>query len=324
VLTAGHCVDPAVVMLPSQDAVTASTTVNFNTVDIVGDSGTVVSASATFKDPLFDSRPDHLGKNDLGLIQLATPVTDVIPSSINLNAALAPVGTVATIVGYGLASQPSGAGTTGIEFDLTNRISIRCFSMDIGSDTNLLCFSQTDNKAPAPATRAGRVGDHQRQVDRGRRDVVRRPAVRQLRRRHADRHRAAVPGPARPRADRLPVRQAGSDCPAHRVCFAHSCIAQPFGPNGLGSVCNTAADCDSSICAVSSQDGKRCSLTCSPSDPSTCPDGFESFKSSTSVGACWPVPGGGCCYAGGPGSPATALLGLGAVALGLRRRRRLS
>ena len=111
------------------------------------------------------------------------------------------------------------------------------------------------------------------------------------------------------------------DCTAHRVCFAHSCIAQPFGPTGIGTVCNTAADCDSAICAVSSQDGKRCSLTCSPSDPGTCPDGFECLKSSTSVGACWPVPGGGYCDAG-PGSPATALVGLGAVALGLRRRRR--
>jgi uncharacterized protein (TIGR03382 family) len=114
---------------------------------------------------------------------------------------------------------------------------------------------------------------------------------------------------------------ADKDCPAHRVCFAHSCIAQPFGPNGIGSVCNTGADCDSAICAVSSQDGKRCSLTCSPSDPGTCPDGFECLKSSTSVGACWPVPGGGCCDAG-PGSPATALVGLGAVALLQRRRRR--
>src|SRR5262249_61877812 len=48
VLTAAHCVDPAVVMLPSQDAVTKGTTIHFNTVSIVDDPGTVVEASATF------------------------------------------------------------------------------------------------------------------------------------------------------------------------------------------------------------------------------------------------------------------------------------
>src|SRR5205823_5958876 len=49
VLTAGHCVDPSVVMLPSQDAVTKGTTIHFNTVSILDDPGTVVEASATFK-----------------------------------------------------------------------------------------------------------------------------------------------------------------------------------------------------------------------------------------------------------------------------------
>ena len=112
VLTAGHCVDPAVVMLPSQDAVTKGTTIHFNTVNIVDDPGTVLQASATFKDPLFDQ--SHLGTNDIGLIQLATPATGVDPSPINLSAAMAPVGTIATIVGYGLTSQPGGAGNTGI------------------------------------------------------------------------------------------------------------------------------------------------------------------------------------------------------------------
>lgn len=318
VLTAAHCVDPAVVMLPSQDAVTTSTKVHLNTVDIVDDPGTVLAASATFKDPLFDQ--SHLGANDLGLIQLATAVDNVIPSPINLNPAMAPVGTVATIVGYGLTAQPGApSGSTGVEFELTNRISIPCSSKSIGSDLNLLCFSQTDNKG----TCSGDSGGPAFAIINGKQTLV---GVTSF----GDQQCASYGADTRIDIEQSFLGQhvpeligclADKDCPDHRICFAHSCIAQPFGPNGIGTVCNTAADCDSSICAVSSQDGKRCSLTCSPSDASTCPDGFECLKSSTSVGACWPVPGGGCCDAG-PGNPATALVGLGAVALGLRRRRR--
>ncbi len=318
VLTAAHCVDPAVVMLASQDAVTKGTTVHFNTVDIVDDPGIAVAASATFKDPLFDSA--HLGANDIGLIQLATPVTDVTPSPINLSAAMAPVGTIVTIVGYGLTSQPGGSGGTGVQFDLRNRISIPCSSKDIGSDLNLLCFSQTDNKG----TCSGDSGGPAFAIINGKQTVV---GVTSF----GDTQCASYGADTRIDIEQPFLVQhvpeligclADKDCPQHRVCFAHSCIAQPFGPNGIGTVCNTPADCDSSVCAVSSQDGKRCSLACSPSDPNACPDGFECLQQTTSIGACWPVPGGGCCDAGGAGGPATALVGLGAVALGLRRRRR--
>jgi V8-like Glu-specific endopeptidase len=317
VLTAAHCVDPAVVLLGSQDAVTRSTKVHFHTVDMVDDPGTVIDAVATFKDPLFDQ--GRLGSNDIGLIQLATPVTDVEPSPINLNAKLAPVGTVATIVGYGLTSPPGGGGTTGIEFELVNRMSISCHDMSIGSDLNLLCFSQTDNKGtcdgdsggPAFAIINGKqtvvgvtsFGDHCANYGADTRIDIELPFLAH--------HIPEVVGCL-----------TDDDCPDHRVCFTHSCIAEPFGPTGIGSVCTSAADCDSAICAISSQDGKRCSLACSPSDPAACPDGFECLKQTASVGACWPLPGGGCCDAGGAGGPATALVGLGAVTLGLRRRRR--
>lgn len=316
VLTAAHCVDPAVVMLPSQDDVTKGVTIHYHTVDLGNDPGTVLDASATFKDPLFDQA--HLGSHDMGLIQLATPVTDVIPSPINLNPAMAPVGTIATIVGYGLTTQPPG-NSTGVEFELRNRISIPCSSKSIGSDLNLLCFSQDDHKG----TCSGDSGGPAFAVINGTQTVV---GVTSF----GDQQCASYGADTRIDIEQPFLAQhvpelvgclADQDCPAHRVCFAHACIAQPFGPNGIGSVCNTAADCDSATCAVSSQDGKRCSLACSPSDPSTCPGGFECLQQTPSVGACWPVPG-GCCDAGGPGSPATALVGLGAVALGLRRRRR--
>src|SRR5262249_53712034 len=96
VLTAGHCVDPNELGVETQDAVTARTEVHFDTVAVFDAPGTVVRAVETFKDPQFDK--DHIGSFDLGLIHLAQPVVGIAPSPINLVAAMAPVGTVVTIV----------------------------------------------------------------------------------------------------------------------------------------------------------------------------------------------------------------------------------
>lgn len=314
ILTAAHCVDPATLGLSSQDQVTADLKVHFDTLDVVNDLGTVVTAAATFKDPLF-KKP---GANDIGLIQLATPVTDVVPSPINVSAALAPVGTIVTIVGYGATERGAG-GSLGVEFELRNRMSVSCPTLGIGSDTNLLCFSQADNRG----TCQGDSGGPAFAMIDGKQTVV---GVTSF----GDQQCASYGAETRVDVEQAFLVQhvpeligclSDADCPQHRVCFAHSCIAEPFGPNGLGTVCHSAADCDSSICAVSSQDGMRCSLTCNPGDGSSCPDGFECLKSATaSVGACWPDAGGGCCDAGGRGAPGAALLGLGVVAA-LRRRR---
>jgi len=315
VLTAAHCVDPAVLKLSSQDEVTRNVRVHFNTVDVVNDLGLVVDAAATFKDPLFNQA--HLGANDLGLIQLATPVTDVTPTPINLNPALAPVGTIVTIVGYG-STQKGATGTIGIEFELRNRMSMSCPSLGVGSDTNLLCFSQADNKG----TCQGDSGGPALAVINGQPTVVGVTSFgdQQCADYGADTRIDAEASFLGTHVPELVGCLGDKDCPVHRTCFAHQCIATPFGPNGIGTVCSSAADCDSSVCAESSQDGKRCSLTCNVTDPGSCPGGFECLHSTTTVGACWPEPGGGCCEVGA-GQPGTALLGLGVVAMRLRRRR---
>jgi hypothetical protein len=317
-MTAAHCVDPAVLGLGSQDEVTRSVKVHFHTVDVVHDAGTVVDASATFKDPLFDKA--HLGTHDLGLIQLATPVTDILPSPINLAPSMAPVGTRVTMVGYGSTAQ-GAQGSIGIEFELKNRTSVSCPSLSIGMDANLLCFSQADSKG----TCQGDSGGPSFAMIDGKPVIV---AVTSF----GD-QQCAMFG-ANTRVDIEQVFLAAhvpdvvgcltdADCPAHRACFTHRCIAEPFGPNGIGTTCTTAADCDSSECAESSRDGKRCSLTCSVSDTSTCPDGFECLRATGDIGACWPASG-GCCDAGGGGGPSTALVAISLVAFGLRRRPRLN
>ena len=318
VLTAAHCVDPAVLALSSQDEVTRSAKVHFNTVDVLNDLGRVVAAAATFKDPLFNK--DRLGANDIGLIQLAEPVTDITPSLINLNAAMAPRGTIVTMVGYGSTERGAPPGSAGVEYELRNRMSASCPGLGVmGSDTNLLCFSQADNRG----TCQGDSGGPAFAVIDGQPTIVGVTSFGDA--------QCAIYG-----ADtRVDIEQpflvmhvpeligclSDRDCADRRTCFAHKCITQPFAPTGIGTLCDSAADCDSSVCAESSQDGKRCSLTCHVSDPASCPDGFECLNSSGSLGACWPEAGGGCCEVGGAGAPGTALLGLGAVALGLRRRR---
>jgi MYXO-CTERM domain-containing protein len=318
VMTAAHCVDPAVLGMASQDEVTRSVKVHFHTVDVLHVDGTVVDAIATFKDPLFDKA--HLGTNDMGLIQLATPVTTILPSPLNLDAAAAPVGTRVTMVGYGFTAQ-GDQGSIGIQFVLKGRSSVACSSLGIGinTDANLLCFSQSDNKG----TCQGDSGGPSFATIGGKLVVV---AVTSF----GDMGCATFGANTRVDIEQPFLAThvpdvigclTDNDCPLYRACFAHRCIAEPFGPNGIGTACTSAADCDSSVCAQSSRDGNRCSLTCSVSDDSSCPGGFECLRATGDVGACWPADG-GCCDAGGAGGPTTMVAAIGLVAVVLRRKRR--
>jgi hypothetical protein len=317
VLTAAHCVDPAVLGMTTQDQVTAATRVHFHTLDALNDLGTVVMARSTFKDPQFNEA--HLGSNDIGLIELAQPVTDVTPAPINLIAALAPTGIHVTTVGYG----STGVGprsTVGVELELKDRPTVPCTDLRIGSDTNLLCFSQADNTG----TCQGDSGGPSFAMIAGKVEVV---GVTSF----GD-QQCAVYGAS----TRVDIEQqflvmhvpelvgclADKDCPARRTCFEYQCIAEPFSPTGIGTLCTSQSDCESAECAESSQDGKRCSITCSVSHPDSCPGGFDCLQSTGDVGACWPTDQGGCCDARGAGGPSALLLGLGVAAVALHRRRR--
>jgi hypothetical protein len=318
VLTAGHCVDPVTLGLASQDQVTAAVKVHFHTLSVLDDTGTVINAAATFKDPLFNKM--RLGSNDIGLIRLAQPVADIAPMAINLDAAMAPVGTVVTVVGYG-STETAGNGSVGHQFELPNRKSVSCPSLAIGADTNLLCFSQTDDKG----TCSGDSGGPAFAEIAGKTTIV---GVTSF----GDQNCAEFGADTR-----IDVEQAfllehvpelvgclhDTDCTGQHTCFAHNCIAEPFSPTGLGTLCSTSADCESAQCAQSSQDGNRCSLTCSVGEAGSCPSGFECLQANGNVGACWPEDEGGCCDAGGIGSagPGAMVLALGVV-IGLGRRRR--
>ncbi|HEX4417851.1 MAG TPA: trypsin-like serine protease [Kofleriaceae bacterium] len=316
VLTAAHCVDPMVLGLGSQDEVTAAMTVHFHTLNVLDDQGTVVTAAATFGDPMFDQA--HLGSHDIGLIQLSTDVTDVQPSPINLFANMAPAGIDVTTVGYGAQAGGMGAAV-GAELELKARPTVPCDSLGIGSDTNLLCFSQADRTGTCQGDSGGPsfafldgqqvvVGvtsfgdDGCAKFGASTRVDIEQPFLVQ--------HVSELIGCLQ-----------DTDCPIDRVCFNHNCISTPFSPNGIGSTCNTANDCESSECAESSQDGSRCSITCSVSASGSCPGGFDCLRATGDIGACWPSANAGCCDAGGAGGPGAMLLGIGVMVVALRRRR---
>lgn len=317
VLTAGHCVDPTVVNMASQDAVTSAVRVHFNTVDVFNHAGVVVTAVATFKDPAFNKA--RLGTNDIGLIKLSRAVTEVAPSPINLEAAMAPVGTVVTFVGFG-TTQNSDQGTVGIQFALSNRKSVSCPSLGIGADNNLLCFSQADNKG----TCQGDSGGPSFATIGGKTTVV---GVTSF----GDENCAQFGAETRVDAEQsflvthvpeLVGCTSDGECGSSRTCFARHCIAEPFSPTGIGTLCTSATDCESAQCTESSQDGKRCSFTCTVSDSASCPDGFQCLPANGDAGACWPVDSGGCCAVGGSGGPGAMVLALAVGGVALRRRRR--
>ncbi len=140
VLTAAHCVTPSVLGYSSQSQVTAATSVIVDTTNVYGTSGREISASETIPNPYFDI--DNLGDNDIGLVRLSQSVTDRTPSVINRLHNDAMPGLTTTLIGYGL-TDPYDDNSAGRLYVLANKSSIACTS-DLGSDANLLCYTQSD------------------------------------------------------------------------------------------------------------------------------------------------------------------------------------
>ena len=315
VLTAAHCVDPSVVGEPSQAAVTASVQVHFGTVNIGTNPGVVIGAMDSMPDPMFNV--NALGSHDSGLIHLAKSVTDRKPVPINLDPAMAPIGVMVTMVGFGTTQVGAGGGA-GVEY-VVNQTSISC-DPQIGSNANLLCFSQTngtgkcegDSGGPSFATVNGKLlevgitsfGDQQcaqfgadTRVD-AEKDFI----------------KAHVPNL---------YCETDADCSMGRECFEHACIVTPFTPTGLGATCTGNTDCDSGSCALSGNTG-TCTMSCTAGSAASCPSGFDCTAISGNASVCLAPPkdSGGCCSVGSSGQGPLALTGLTLLGLVAMRRRR--
>lgn len=326
ILTAAHCIDPGTLQAPSQQAVTDSVRVYFNTITINTSAGraNMRRAAMTIKNPAFNPnklpRPP-LGAADIGLIKLAQPIDGITPTPINFEAAMAPVGVTVQMVGFGksIATDDSSAGNL---FFLNNRTSVSCSSFGGGSDANLLCFAQTDAKGKC----SGDSGGPSFAMINGVPTVV---GVTSF----GDQTCGQFGADTRTNIEKqfllasAPVLAGSctddSQCNGG-LCFKGSCIAQPFSGNGLGVDCTAPAMCQSNVCLGIGEEMK-CSMSCTVGDDSSCPDGFDCLDGG-GAGACWPSSGSGgdddsgCCDASGRGGP-TALFAIGFIALVLRRRR---
>ena len=108
-------------------------------------------------------------------------------------------------------------------------------------------------------------------------------------------------------------------CDGTDVCADGVCVPGPDAPGGLGAVCTGDTECISHQCVNGGEDLMHCVMACDVGSKTSCPSHFECLDTG-SGGVCW-FTGGGCCQTGtGPQGP--ILLGLGASALLLRRRRR--
>lgn len=335
VLTAAHCLDPVVVQLASQDAVTASVRVHLGTTSLFQNAGTVATASETIFNTAFN--PSNPGHSDIGLIHLSAPVTGFTPSPVNLDPAKAPVGVTVTMVGFG-TTQINAGGGAGVEYQLLERTSTSCSAFG-GSDANLLCFSQTDAKGKCEGDSGGpsfamlngaltvvgvtSFGDQacaqfgaDTRVDAERAFLVQHlPALACAADGACEQTCGAGALPVDPDC---PTCATDDDCGSGQACFESQCIVAPFEPTGLGSTCATNSDCASSTCATS-PDGALCSMACTVGAADSCPSGFDCVTAGAG-GACWPADDGGCCDTSGRGAP-TSALGLAVVLFALRRRR---
>jgi uncharacterized protein (TIGR03382 family) len=303
VLTAAHCL---------QGISLSSIRVHFNTVDLFRSQGTVRMAAMAIPKPNFDQR--DLGHNDIGLIKLSEPMTEIAPLPVNLDPDKAPVGIDVTMVGFGATAQ-GGGGSVGVEY-VVNQTSVPCTFA--GSDADLLCFSQTSGKGKCEGDSGGpsfaMVNGTLTQV-----------GITSF----GDMNCTQFGADTRTDAEKAFILQYipqleceyDSDCGDGRRCFNKHCITEPFAPGGVGADCAMASDCDSNICA-SAGDDHYCSMTCNVGADNACPDGLECLDTGDGTdGACWPKDGGGCCSATG-GDAATGLFGFAFLGFVFGRRRR--
>ena len=334
VLTAGHCVDAT--DLDSQQQLTNATQVVFDSNDLWRVTGTRVRAAATIPSPHFDI--STIARYDVGLIRLATPVTDRAPIRLNRRVAEAPPGIAVTMVGFG-RSTPT---VSGLLYSLAGKPSIACTTMNL-SDAFLLCCDRRNGTGQCFGDSGGptltMIDGVQKQVGiasfgdgstclgyaaQTRVDVVYDWIADQL----GGEWRCASDGECDPRcggfgnprdADCAPCT-ADTECGFHRVCQANQlCGPAPLLPGGLGAGCSSQAGCSSSSCVTRGADS-LCSQVCTPGGAG-CPAGFDCLPDDG--GLCWPTPpdSGGCTTAGASRG-LTVLLVAAILGLGLRPRRR--
>jgi hypothetical protein len=335
ILTAAHCITPALLGVGSQDQVTSQTQVLFDADSVFNGSGRTIQAAETIPHPSFSV--NSLGNNDIGLIRLQTPVTDRAPTPINRFNDDASAGIVVTQVGYG-ATQVGGQ-QAGNLFAIAAKTTTSCSSFGV-SDANLLCFSQVDGQGKCQGDSGGpsfaTIGGIERVVgvtSFGDQTCAqfgadtRVDAELDFLYTHAPELQCQLDGVCNdacglgelPADNDCTVCTKDSECEDSEVCAADGrCVAAPFTPGGDGFECSTDDQCDSSLCAQADEGG-TCTSLCTTDDQ--CSDEFECIEAGDQS-VCWPESkSGGCSIGGEPEAPVGALLFVLAMLLALKPRR---
>jgi len=121
----------------------------------------------------------------------------------------------------------------------------------------------------------------------------------------------------------MPCDQA-SDCENPTdVCVDGRCVRGGGVGGGLGTTCTNNTDCASGMCAADADGNHYCVEPCDPTQ-NGCPGGFGCVATGGSGGVCWPGAdsGQGTCSAGGHAAPGFLLMGIAALFVTRRRRRR--
>ena len=347
VLTAAHCVSPAVAGQPDQAAVTAGMKVSLDTAN-GWTGGREIAVAATIPNPGFNNPGDP----DLGLIKLAEPITDRAFAKLNFDHEKALPGMMIKTVGYGV-SNPASPFSAG-PLNQVDKGSATCSKWSI-DDTRFVCVDQTNGSGSCEGDSGGpsfsMIGGQLRQVavtsfgeqscgtfgafmrvDAGRAFLLANvPELFCVSDGVCDESCGSAGLPADP--DCQPCMHT-SDCDSMHVCQGGFCVPGPASPGGAGAPCTSGTECDSGTCGAG-PGGMKCTETCNPSS-SMCADGFDCLPTGPNAGACWPGEeavnhgndNGGCgCSVGGQSRGAGAGAGgfvvllVGAVLTRRRRRR---
>jgi len=347
ILTAAHCIDPKLLQqelgLGTAEEVAANTEIYFDVTDLDARPrpGRMVRARETFANPYFST--SRLGDNDIGLVHLAQAVTDRPPTPINRSHEATLPGIKVTMVGYGM-TDASNDMSTGVEYALFDRLSIQCSGLGQGlADSNLLCYSQADNRGKCQGDSGGpsfldmggvqtivgitSFGDSNcalygadTRVDAEIKFVD--SHVPEIRCAADDRCVTECGNVNLPLDPDCPSCTTDDQCGDGQVCDNTRCAPAPFTEGGLGSPCNGPDACAVGYCLGGAND-MLCTSECTPGAADACPDGFDCVPAG-GTGACRPAaePAGCCSTSRGAGTT-SALFGLlVAGALGRRRRRR--
>jgi MYXO-CTERM domain-containing protein len=157
VLTAAHCVDPVTLQLPSQEVVTASTSVLFDA-DVINEGfqgeGFFVAAAETIPNAGFSAI--DLGDDDIGIIVLEEAVEDREPVKIELNPERNLIGENTVQVGFGIFDQ---FGNSGTEFIIEDQPVANCGLLFGGSNNLLVCFDQSNGQGKCNGDSGGPTFD---------------------------------------------------------------------------------------------------------------------------------------------------------------------